>query len=166
MPLKIGVLLSRRFLRILVITVDKNTAYSNAIKNLQGDETWKPSSFNKQTHQIHPRQCAVGGGRQVRLLSVQEKLFLILFYFKCYPTFNPLLEKTLGKKMVLPECQLDSTEAFLECLPNVKRVMIDGTEHPLARFQDSEAQQANYFGKNAMPTNILLPLMRRSRCWF
>ena len=35
-----------------------------------------------------PRQRAQGGGRKPRLESVEHKLFYILFYFKCYPTFD------------------------------------------------------------------------------
>jgi Helix-turn-helix of DDE superfamily endonuclease len=35
-----------------------------------------------------PRKRAVGGGRKARLQQVQDKLFFILFYFKCYPTFD------------------------------------------------------------------------------
>ena len=46
------------------------------------------SSLYEQTRQTQPRQRAVGGGRKARLLSTQEKLFFILFYFKCYPTFD------------------------------------------------------------------------------
>ncbi|WP_257236517.1 helix-turn-helix domain-containing protein [Nostoc sp. 'Peltigera malacea cyanobiont' DB3992] len=66
-----------------------------------------------------PRKRCVGGGRKARLERVEDKLFFILFYFKCYPTFDvagvlfdlhhsrvhrwmlrlqPLLEKALGKK--------------------------------------------------------------------
>jgi hypothetical protein len=126
------------------------------------------SSLYEQSRQTQPRQCAVGGGRKARLLKTQEKLFFILFYFKCYPTFDlagllfdlhrsqahewmhrlqPILEATLGEKMVLPERKLDSLEAFLQRFPDVKRVMIDGTERPIARPQDREAQQANYSGK-------------------
>lgn len=131
------------------------------------------STLYEQTRQTQPRQRAVGGGRKARLLSTQEKLFFILFYFKCYPTFDlaglifeihrsqahewmhrlqPILEETLGKKMVLPERKLDSIEAFLERFPGVKRVMIDGTERPIARPQDSEAQQSNYSGKQKRHT--------------
>jgi hypothetical protein len=29
-----------------------------------------------------------GGGRKARWQSTKEKLFYILFYFKCYPTFD------------------------------------------------------------------------------
>lgn len=134
-------------------------------------ETFSP--VYEQSRQTQARQRAVGGGRKARLLSTQEKLFFILFYFKCYPTFDlaglifdlhrsqahewmhrlqPILEETLGKKMVLPERKLDSIEAFLERFPEVKRVMIDGTERPIARPQDPEAQQSNYSGKKKRHT--------------
>jgi hypothetical protein len=126
-----------------------------------------------QTCQTQPRQRAVGGGRKARLLGNQEKLFFILFYFKCYPTFDlagiifdlhrsqahewmhrlqPILEKTLGQKMVLPERKLDSIDAFLERFPEAKRVMIDGTERPIQRPQDTEAQKLNYSGKKKRHT--------------
>lgn len=131
------------------------------------------SSLYEQSRQTQPRQRAVGGGRKARLLKTQEKLFFILFYFKCYPTFDlaglifdlhrsqahewmhrlqPILEQTLGEKMVLPERKLDSIEAFLQRFPDVKRVMIDGTERPITRPQDREAQQANYSGKKKRHT--------------
>lgn len=134
-------------------------------------ETFSP--LYEKTRQTQPRQRALGGGRKARLRSPQEKLFFILFYFKCYPTFDlggiifelhrsqahewmhrlqPLLEQTLGKKMVLPKRKLDSIEAFLEHFPEVKRVMIDGTERPLARPQDPQAQQSNYSGKKKRHT--------------
>lgn len=41
----------------------------------------------EETRQTQARQRAVGG-RKARLLSSQAKLFFILFYFKCYPTFD------------------------------------------------------------------------------
>jgi hypothetical protein len=77
---------------------------------------------NKPAFQ-EPRQRAVGG-RKARLRHVQDKLFFILFYFKCYPAFDvagllfdmhrsqahewmhrlqKVLESALGQKMVLPE---------------------------------------------------------------
>ena len=131
------------------------------------------SLLYEQARQTQPRQRAVGGGRKAGLLGNQEKLFFILFYFKCYPTFDltgiifdihrfqahewmhrlqPLLEEALGKKMVLPERKLDSIEAFLERFPGVERVMVDGTERPIQRPQDPEAQTANYSGKKKRHT--------------
>ena len=97
-----------------------------------------------------PRQRALGGGRKARLCNPQEKLFYILFYFKCYPTFKVagilfdidpaqahywmhrlqgILEYTLGKKMILPEYKLNNIEQFIERFDGVERVMIDVIEH-------------------------------------
>lgn len=64
---------------------------------------------------------------------------------------QPILEATLGQKMVLPR-KLDSLETFFQRFPEVQRVMIDGTERPIARPQDPEAQQANYSGKKKRHT--------------
>ena len=35
-----------------------------------------------------PRKRKMGAGRKARLTEMKEKLFYILFYFKCYPTFD------------------------------------------------------------------------------
>jgi hypothetical protein len=131
------------------------------------------SRLYEAVRQQQPRQRAVGGGRKARLLHTQEKLFFILFYFKCYPTFDlagiifalhrsqahewmhrlqPLLEQSLGEKLVLPERKLNSLEAFLERFPGVQRVMIDGTERPIARPQAAAAQQLHYSGKKKRHT--------------
>jgi hypothetical protein len=119
------------------------------------------------------RQRAVGGGRKARLESSEAKLFYILFYFKCYPTFDlagilfdldrsqthawmhglqRVLEAALGEKLALPERKLRSLEAFVEALPGVERVMIDGTERPIQRPQDPEQQTLNYSGKKRRHT--------------
>jgi hypothetical protein len=126
-----------------------------------------------ETQQFKARQRAQGGGRKARLLTAQDKLFFILFYFKCYPTFDvagllfdmhrsqahewmhrlqPILEAALGEKMALPERHLESIEAFLSRFPGVQRVMIDGTERPIARPQDREQQKHNYSGKKKRHT--------------
>ena len=49
------------------------------------------STFNavyEQSLLQQPRQRAMGGGRKARLHKAQDKLFYILLYFKCYPTFD------------------------------------------------------------------------------
>jgi hypothetical protein len=120
-----------------------------------------------------PRQRARGGGRKARLESMESKLFFILFYFKCYPTFDVLgflfdlergranrwmhrlqriLETALGKKMVLPERKLESIEQFLERFPEVKEVIFDGTERPVQRPKDAEKQKEHYSGKKKRHT--------------
>ena len=77
------------------------------------------------------RERKPGGGRTGNLRSFTEKLFFVLFYFKCYPTFDvlellfnldrsnacrnvqkltPILEKVLDKKMVLPKRKINILE--------------------------------------------------------
>ena len=114
-----------------------------------------------------------GGGRKGRLASMAEKLFYILFYFKCYPTFDlasvlfdfdrsqahrwvhklqEILEKTLGEKQVLPLRQIHSVEEFLEKFPMVKKVIVDGTERAISRPKNEEKQRENYSGKKKRHT--------------
>lgn len=120
-----------------------------------------------------PRQRARGGGRKARLGSIEAKLFFILFYFKCYPTFDVLgllfdlergrshrwvhrlqgiLETALGKKMVLPERKIESIEQFLVRFPDVKEIIMDGTERPVQRPQDPQKQKDCYSGKKRRHT--------------
>lgn len=117
----------------------------------------------------YKRKRAVGGGRKATLRTPQEKLFYILLYCKCYPTFDllsilfdferscawdwvhgllPVLEQTLGYKQALPERKLRSMEEFLERFPDVQEVIVDGTERPVQQRQKSSDQQKQlYSGK-------------------
>ena len=131
------------------------------------------SAVYEQTQLEQPRQRALGGGRKARLRTPQDKLFYILLYFKCYPTFDlagllfdidraqahhwmhrlqPMLEAALHQKMVLPERKLTSLKEFVERFPGVERVMIDGTERPIARPQDPAQQKLHYSGKKKRHT--------------
>ena len=129
-----------------------------------------------QQHQIQAkdnRQRALGGGRKATLRTSRDKLFYILLYCKCYPTFDlmsvlfgfdrscawdwvhglmPILEQTLGHKQALPERKLRSMAEFLERFPDVKAVILDGTERPVQRPKDSETQKENYSGKKKRHT--------------
>jgi hypothetical protein len=119
------------------------------------------------------RKRALGGGRKPRLESASAKLFYILFYYKCYPTFDlagilfdfdrsqahewmhglqPVLEAALGEKQALPARKLRSLADFVRQFAGVERVMIDGTERPMQRPQNPERQQANYSGKKKRHT--------------
>ena len=122
--------------------------------------SWKRSRFSQK-----PRLRARGGGRKARFLEASYKLFFILFYFKCYPTFDVagvlfdlhrsrahrwmlklqlILEKSLGKKMALPERKLESIGEFITRFPSVKEVMIDGTERPIQRPKEQQKQKNHY----------------------
>ncbi len=120
-----------------------------------------------------PRQRARGGGRKARLRGTEEKVFFILFYFKCYPTFDLLgllfdlergrsnrwvhrlqkiLEEVLGQVMVLPERKIRSLQEFLERFPHAKEVIVDGTERPIQRPKDNDKQKRHYSGKKKRHT--------------
>ena len=102
-------------------------------------------------------QRAIGGGRKGFLRTIPEKLFFILFYCKCYPTYDVMsffyscnrsnafhrreelgiiLELVLGKKLALPKRQMKSIEDFLKAFPEAREVFIDGTERPIQRPKD------------------------------
>jgi hypothetical protein len=130
------------------------------------------------------RQRALGGGRKARLATAQAKLFFLLFYFKCYLTFDvlgilfdlergranrwvhrlqPVVEAALGKKMVLPERKLESIEQFLDRFPDVQEVIIDGTERPVQRPQDTEQLKAHYSGKKKRHTRKHITVSTRNK---
>lgn len=133
---------------------------------------------------LTPRQRARGGGRKPRLAGIDHQLFFVLFYFKCYPTFDlagilfdldrsqanrwlhrlqPILETALGQQLALPERKLESIEQFMARFPGVKRVMIDGTERPIARPQDSERQSETYSGKKRRHTRKHLAVVDETK---
>ena len=124
--------------------------------------------------QVRKRAPGAGQAQKAKLSNPQQKLFYILFYFKCYPTFDlaglifdfdrsqahrwmhrlqPILEAALGQKMALPERKLESIEQFLKRYPEVKEVMVDGTERPIARPKDPERQTKYYSGKKRRHTS-------------
>jgi len=119
------------------------------------------------------RQRAVGGGRIGRIKPAKNKLFFILWYVKVYPTFDvaayvfsssktkthvwvhdilPLLEKTLGRKVVLPKRKISTPEEFYAAFPGVNEVMIDGLERPTIRSQKEKSQKKHYSGKKKRHT--------------
>lgn len=109
-----------------------------------------------------------GGGRKGALPTVREKLFYILFYLKTYPTFDVLgvlfdfdstnacknthvllaaLEKSLGRKIVLPDRKASSLEEIFERFPEIKDVFADGMERPVQRPRSQKKQRKLYSGK-------------------
>lgn len=153
--------------------------------NLKAFEALKPS-FAQALAQApiprrrqQPRERLVGGGRKPRLATVEDKLLYILFYFKCYPTFDlagvlfdldrsqanrwmhrlqPVLEAALGKQLSLPKRKLRSMAEFVAAFPKVERVILDATERPVQRAQDNEQQKEDYSGKKKRHTRSHLAL--------
>jgi len=119
------------------------------------------------------RKRKPGAGRIGELKTIYEKLFFTLFYFKVYPTqrlfaflFNldgsngnrnihaltPLLEKVLGEKMLLPKRKIRTLEELFENFPEVKDLLLDGTERPTQRPKDNGKQKEHYSGKKKRHT--------------
>src|SRR5215831_10048422 len=119
-----------------------------------------------------------GAGRKHTLRTLRAKLFFLLFYLKCYPTFDvagilfevdrsracrwvgdwlPLLETVLGRAAVLPARQIRSVEEFLPRFPEVHDLFLAGTERPTQRPQQAGQQRARYSGKKKRHTvkNVL-----------
>ncbi len=130
------------------------------------------------------RQRALGAGRKAKLDSIEAKLFYILFYCKCYPTFDlasslfdfdrscahdwvhrllPILEQALGEKQVLPVRKLRSVEEFCQRFPGVEAIIFDGTERPIQRPKDSEQQKSHYSGKKKRHTRKFITGSTRSK---
>lgn len=145
--------------------------------NRKAFEALLPSfSAAYQQHLVKPeirRKRAPGGGRKATLRTMAEKLLYILLYCKCYPTFDllsvlfgfdrscacdwihrllPVLEAALGHKQALPERKIRSLEEFVERFPEVKTVIVDGTERPVQRPKDPQKQQEHYSGKKKRHT--------------
>ena len=125
------------------------------------------------------RKRAVGGGAEGKIKSPRKKLFYILFYAKTYPTFDvagfafassksrthgwthdilPLLEKTLGRKVVLPKRRISTAEEFFAAFPGIKEVLIDGVERPTIRSKKNKTQRKHYSGKKKrhMRKNVIV----------
>ena len=124
-------------------------------------------------HSVKKRRRAVGAGRKGALPDARTKLFFVLFYLKVYPTFDlasflfsvdcsrpcrwiqtllPLLEQTLGRACVLPRRKVATLDEFLHHFPEVKDLLIDGTERPTQRPKSPKNRQRRYSGKKRTHT--------------
>lgn len=125
------------------------------------------------------RQRRVGGGRKGHLFTSADKLFAALLYLKSYPTFDvlglmfdmektracrnihlllPILEKTLGRQLVLPKRQIHSMEEFENLFPGIKDIFVDGTDRRVQRPKNPKRQNKLYSGKRKTTTrkNIVI----------
>jgi hypothetical protein len=171
----------------------KNPRLCSALTGLKPEEfanllpTFTETLTNKmkRRHSDDPnRQRRFGGGRRGALPTAEDKFFFILFYYKCYPTYDVLsflfnydrgnacrrqfflsdvMEKALGKKSALPKRQLRNVEDFFKAFPEAKEVFIDGTERPIQRPKDKEKQKANYSGKKKRHTRKNLVITTKKK---
>jgi len=135
-------------------------------------------------HYKRNRKRKAGAGRKHTLETPEEKLFFILLYMKCYPTLDvasffygvdksqikrwvdrlgKYLEKALGHAMVLPVRRIRSVKEFLERFPEVKELIVDGTERPIQRPKDKQKQKECYSGKKKKHTQKNIVAVSRKK---
>lgn len=114
------------------------------------------------------RKRKLGGGRKGDLPTDEHKLIYILLYLKLYPTYDalavltdhyrskcgdsvklllPVLEMTLGRKLVLPKRHGNSLEEIFRQHPEIKDIFIDGTERRVQRPRNLKKRNRLYSGK-------------------
>lgn len=125
-------------------------------------------------HELKPdRQRKVGGGRKGDLPTDEDKLLYILMFLKIYPTYDvlsvlanhqrskcgdsvqhflPVLEKTLGRKLVLPERKATSLKEVFERVPGLKDIFLDGTERRTQKPKNKKKRNKLYSGKKKATT--------------
>ena len=122
---------------------------------------------------LDKRQRAIGGGKKGVLKTTEDKLVFVLLYLKAYPTYDvlsaifnldrgpacrrtqqllPVLEATLGRKIVLPERKIRSIEEFYQKFPEARDVLIDGSERPIQKPKDLKKRKKVYSGKKKTTT--------------
>lgn len=126
----------------------------------------------REGQKAEKRQRQRGGGRHSTIPEMADKLVFILVYVRFYPVqvlqgflfglsqpqandwihrLTPVLNEALGYEQQLPARRAQAIEALLAACPDLN-FMIDGTERPVRRPKDSEAQQAQYSGKKKRHT--------------
>jgi len=119
------------------------------------------------------RKRKIGGGRKGDLPTDEAKLIYILLYLKLYPTYDalavltghyrskcgdsiklllPVLEKALGRQMVLPAKHGNSLENIFRANPGIKDVFIDGTERKVNKPGSYGSRDKLYSGKKKSHT--------------
>jgi hypothetical protein len=114
------------------------------------------------------RRRRPGGGSKGKLPTMVEKLQLVLYYYKTYPTFDvlgtqfamarsrahehlhklsPILYDTLVPLELMPYGALATPEELKAALHGVDRLLIDATERAYHRSQEDAKQREHYSGK-------------------
>lgn len=136
------------------------------------EAAYKIDLMRRDKQKADPRQRQRGGGRTSAIPEMGDKLVFILVYFRFYPVqvlqgflfdlsqpqandwihrLTPILNDALGSEQQLPARRTKDIETLLEACPELE-FMIDGTERPVRRPQDSKQQKAKYSGKKKRHT--------------
>lgn len=152
----------------------KSKRFSHAMTGMSYSEIEELSwLFGAQLMEVYntnrpERQRKAGAGQHGELRTPIEKLIAVLIYMKAYMTYDvlgfllnldrsnacrniqfllPVLEKTLKRKLVLPERKISSVEEFFEKFPEAKDVFLDGTERRVQKPVSVKKRNKLYSGK-------------------
>lgn len=139
----------------------------------------------QQTLNGQERQRLPGGGRRSLLATAEQKLFFILFYYKAYPIQDVMgllfglsqssvsdwvgrLTQLAGQLVPLhkPARRSRDLARLLAEEPDLKEVLIDGTERRLPRPQHAGRQRRYYSGrKKRHALKNIIVVARRKVLW-
>jgi len=112
-------------------------------------------------------------GKTGILKTPANKLLFLLYYLKCYPTFDqlgfvfdmsgssaytwlskitPAFVKTLAYFNVIPKTEFKTPEEMQKAFKDIETLIIDATERATQRPQDDEEQKDHYSGKKKRHT--------------
>lgn len=118
---------------------------------------------DKKSDKIKPNNGKIGA-----LKTSAEKLLFILYYLKCYPTYDqfgftfdmsgssaytwlykimPVFIETLSQLNVLPETTFETPEEMHEAFKDHDVLIVDATERAIQRPKNNEEQKDHYSGK-------------------
>ena len=147
-------------------------------------EAQHAASRQRRTWDGKKRQRSPGAGNPGALPTSRAKLLFILFYFKCYPLqevaaflfgmsqpqvsvwvgqLAPLVNAALGRELHLPARRPADLEQLLAAVPELRLLIVDGTERPVRRSKDDKKQRRDYSGKKKAhrKKNLLVTAERR-----
>ena len=147
------------------------------------EAAWR-AQRSAQNYAGQARRRAPGAGHKGTLASSREKLFFVLFYFKCYPLqevmallfglsqgqvshwvgeLTPLVNAALGRELLLPARKPADLDKLLEEVPELRLLILDGAERPIRRPRKKDEQKRNYSGKKQAhrKKNLLMASERR-----
>ena len=131
------------------------------------DAAWQ-AQRTRRNYAGQKRQRAVGAGHPGTLPTTRAKLFFVLFYFKCYPlqevmavlfglsqgqvshwvgVLTPLVNEALGRELLLPARRPADLESLLKDVPELRLLILDGSERPIRRPKDKQSRKEDYSGK-------------------
>ena len=152
----------------------------NLFSNVKSDRQFNATTglskveFYELVYEFEEVECEqraerlASGGRKEVLADGAQRLFLILYYLKTYPSFDvlglsfdmdattaeryvaellPILAKTLQKIKCLPARKAEEIARLEQLLGQTDKLLIDATERPVERPQDQDEQKGKYSGK-------------------